>query len=72
MEDINTAPADTSFIIRIFEFKFGSISSQSLSIDVFIPSRESTLIEHTKTIMNSILDIPRRQDKIKTKMKTPN
>jgi hypothetical protein len=72
IEVINTAPAAASLMIFIFGLKFGSISLQRRSIEVFIPSKDNTDIEQIKTHSHSYLEILKNSAKITSKMKIPN
>ncbi len=72
MHEIKTAPAEVSLIILIFILKLVSFSLQSLSIAVFIPSNDRTIIEQSNTRIHSFLEILKKMARSTIITKTPN
>jgi hypothetical protein len=72
IEAINTDPAATSFMILIFGLKLISCSSQSRSMDVFIPSSDKTIIEQINIASHSIFEIFKSNERINVIIKTKN
>jgi hypothetical protein len=72
IEAINTDPAATSFMIFIFGLNWVSCSLHNLSMDVFNPSNDKTIMEQINMASHSIFEIFNIKERINTNMKTMN
>lgn len=72
IEAINTDPAATSFMIFMDGLKLGSCLLHNLSMDVFNPSNDKTIMEQINMASHSIFEIFNRKERINTNMKTMN